>query len=221
MKLDIFEIMKDIPDMNEDYRTIVLVKRDDIDCSSLSKEEFIYMLTEDYKKAVKRASDLLDEEHEENKKLSVERVRKVAEEYANSHYKRESSKKKYIENAVANELSRKRSRLYNVDWFDFDISFGKGSGIPSYCIVDKDTLKFLGKIYDDLTNEEGYANTFWKEATGWEFKYTAKKDSYHSCFRPWIDLIIEDNKKEEITKNKKNLANEINDFYSKHNYWGD
>lgn len=222
LKNYILESVEILPDrLGDNYRTIVLTKRTDIDCASLSKEEFISMMTEDYEKAVKEATALLDKEHEENKKARVERVKKEAEAYANSHYKRDSNKKKYIDNAVANELSKDRGHWYDITWFDFDTSFGKDNAINSYCIIKKETLKFLGKVYDDLTDEKGYANTFWKEATGWAFKYTASKDNYHSCFRPWIDLIISDNKREEIKQNEKHLADAINKFYSGTNYWGD
>ena len=218
----VFENIEILP--SEDtygYRTIILLKRTDIDCSKLSKEEFISMMTEDYNKAVKECSDLLDKEHEESKEERVARVKAAAEKYAEKTWKRESTKKKYIDNAVANETSKQRQKWSDVNSFDFDTSFGRDNSIHDFCIIRESTLKFLGKIYDILTDEKEYANSFWKEATGWAFKYTCPKDSYRNAFRPWIDLIVSDTKREEIKQNEKHLADAIERFYAGSNYWGD
>ena len=119
------------------------------------------------------------------------------------------------------ELSKERAHWYDISRFDFDTSFGKDNAIHDYCIIRKETLKYLDKVYDDLTDEKSYANTFWKEATGWAFKYTAGKNTYQSSFRPWIDLIVSDTKQEEIKQNEKHLADAIQKFYAGSNYWGD
>ena len=200
------------------YRTITLKKRTGIDCSKISKEKFIKLMSEDYDEAIKIGNGLLDKEYEESRDKRIEKVRKNAEEYANSKWKRDSKKKEYIENAIKNEFSRERNHWHDFSSFDFDSSFGRRDGAT---VIRKEYKESdFGHIYDNLVNDK-YNYEFFKDSIGWAFKYTAEKNNYRNCFRPWIDLIVSDSKKEEIEKNKEHLAASIERFYSNSNYWGD
>lgn len=225
LKDDIYENIE-VSDKNDNgYKTVTLLRHDSIDCSSLSKEEFIRLFSDDYYKAISISNHLLDNEYEQSKEKRVEKIKNDAEKYANSHYKRESNRKKYVNNAIAKELASERGHWNNIDTFDFDLKFGTDNGIKNEWIIRKnkysDTLESLDKVYDYLNDEKNYANSFWKDASGWSFNYTAYKNSYNKCFRPWIDLILPAKKVEEIIQNKERLKREISDFYSKSNYWGD
>lgn len=221
------------PGKLNDYRTIVLKKRTDLNLTSLDKKEFVKMMYDDYKEACKEAENLLNKEHEDSKEERVAKVRAAAEKYAAAKWKTEKRRQQYIDTAVANETSKERQYWGDVTSFDFDLSFGRENG-GSVVIRDKygeSAKKTIERIYDTLSVEknkrndgseyDNYGNSFWKDATGWAFKYTAHKNSYTSAFRPWVDLILSDTKKEEIKQNEYHLAKAINDFYSGTNYWGD
>lgn len=215
--LENVEILKDR--LGDGYRTIVLAKRTDVDCEHISKEEFCKLIEEDYQKAVKEATELLDKEYEDTKEERLARVRAEAEKYA-AKYKQKARAKKYIDNAIANETSKKRRDWNDVKWFDFDPNFGK----ENYCVVisDKEDVRkrVFERIYDELTQDD-YKYSFFKEATGWAFKYTCDDKTFENRYRPWVDLIVSDTKQEEIKQNKERLADAINKFYANSNYWGD
>lgn len=219
LKNFILENIEILPNKDGKYRTIILCKRDNVDCEHISKEEFCKLINEDYQIAIKESSKLLDKEYEDSKEERIERVRKEAERYVASHYKQKARAQRYIDNAVANETSKERNHWEDVDRFDFDINFGKSQGVR---IIENNSSRksTIESIYDDLTQDK-YKYSIFKEATGWEFIYICDNKSFISRFRPEIELLLSDSKKEEIEQNRKKLGEEIERFYANTKYWGD
>lgn len=91
--------------------------------------------------------------------------------------------------------------------------------ISSDCII---TRKSLG---DDNQHRRMYKklkdSKYFNKATGWAFKYEASKDSLASCFRPWVDLDLNESARQQIAADKKKLSDDIERFYAGSNYWGD
>lgn len=74
------------------YRVISLVRREDIDCSKISEEEFIKFMTEDLKEAAKLYYDKNKVEKDEEDKKYIESETARIKKYAESKYKREHYK---------------------------------------------------------------------------------------------------------------------------------
>lgn len=199
---------------------VTLLRHEDIDCANLSKEEFVSLMKKDIAKAIEEYTSICKDYNEKAIVNLIERTKKAAIEYAEKKYKRQSSRDKYVENAIKNAEASKMY-LSNPDkiFFDFWPEKGSNDGTPTVCILSKDTDKHqLAKCYDKLKDSKYFTG-----ATGWVFKYESQnKDSVSIySFRPYVDVIIDDNLRAEQVRDEKRLADAIERFYSGSNYWGD
>ena len=199
---------------------VTLVKREGIDCANLSKEDFVSFMNEDIKIAHEEYSKICKKYNDDFISKQVEKAKKNAIEYAEKKYKRQSYKDKYIQNAIKNAENSK-AFFSDADkiFFDFKPDTGE-NGINSVCIISpKDvTDSQLEKCYDIVSKSK-----YFKKATGWSFKYESQnkdKVSVYS-FRPYIDLILDENTRSEQQRDADRLRDSINNFYKDSNYWGD
>jgi hypothetical protein len=200
------------------YRVIVLLRHDGLDCASMTEDEFV----EVFKADVTKAFDEYDKAIAPENKARIERYKQEqidkAIAYAEERYKRKSYKDKYIENVKKN-MENFNFWTDSLDFFDFDPYQGTRFTHSTLCDIDRKSLNddnHYRRMYQELKKSQ-----YFNEATGWAFKYEASMDSLRSCFRPWVDLNLSESTRQEIEADKKKLADDIANFYANSNYWGD
>ena len=199
---------------------VTLVRRENVDCENLSKEDFVKMMKEDLDIAGKEYKEICKKANDEYFEKRLEQIKKEAIEYAEKKYKRSSYKEKYIQNAIKNaEDSRKFWDKDGRIFFDFKPEKGE-QGIRDVCILnpDKTDEKQLEMCFDEVSKSK-----YFKKATGWAFKYESREKDKVSVysFRPYVDLLLDETSREEQKRDEERLANAIQDFYKGSNYWGD
>lgn len=199
---------------------VTLVKRENVDCENLSKEDFVKMMKEDLDKAVEEYGVICKKISDEKREEYVKRIKKEAIEYAEKRYKRDSYKERYIQNAIKNAENAKIFWERADDIF-FDFKPDKGeNGINEVCILraKKTDEKQLEKCFDVVSKSK-----YFKKATGWAFKYEShdKEKISVSAFRPYVDLILDEDTRAQQKRDEDHLRDAIADFYKDTNYWGD
>lgn len=205
------------------YYNVVLCRRENIDLSTISEEDFIKYMMEDLEKAGKEYVDAVTpvraKEHEEY----IEREIRKATKFAEKKWKTDKKRNEYIENIRKNvEASpywnnRKEPKPSDI-WFDFKPDLGR-MGIPSYCLLTpgKVTEKQLSQVYNEYKD-----NKFFKMGKGWAFKYETSSEKYlNVSFRPWVDILMSDDDKAEQKREGEELAAAVRNFYKDTDYWGD
>ena len=204
------------------YITRTLVTRN-IDCSNITAEEFVKAMFSDFLEAEEKYNENYIPEWEAWKIKSFEdRMKwayKSASDYAVKHWKTERKRNEYID-----KMMKKAHDEYNIStyydslsFFDFDLEPGKNGLSGNCCISYKNlTPKALERCFNEVKD-----NRYFKKATGWKFTYMAHEDSYRSCFRPHIELIVDAETEAAMKKEAADLAEDIRRFYANCTYWGD
>lgn len=196
------------------YRNIILTRRENIDCSNISEEDFVKFMTADLKEAARIYEEEAGKEEAKNVERRLEQRKQQIIDYANKKYKRESNRKKYIDNALQNLKENPFKRT--LSFVDFDVTPWE-NGISGNCILHPDKgEEEVAKCFKEIKD-----NKYFKRATGWAIKYEAREGSVFSAFRPFVDLIGDDLLKSEMQQDRERLAAAIERFYSGSNYWGD
>lgn len=209
-----FDVIKN---QYREYGVVTLVRRENVDCASLSKDDFIKLMTEDLTKAVEEYETICNKLNDEKRKEVIEREMQKAIAFAEQKYKTQRGKDKYIENARKN--AGKMIYLLDPKQIFFDFKPDKGEFDGGYTIkANGDYKDQLSKCYDVLVKSK-----YFKKGIGWAFKYESNtKDKIGTfAFRPYIDLLVDETTHAEQERDKERLAQSVNDFYSKSNYWGD
>lgn len=193
-------------------KTAILVTRENIVCSELTKEQFVTMMMEDLKKAPIKSEEIfrpeLEAEFYHNQELHLEYVEKRAREFASKKWKTDKRREQYVMEILEKE-QRKRYEFNAVSFFDFKLN-PFSNGISDNCILRVNTTEEkLGRCFDEITN-----NKYWITATGWQLIEERN-------FRSQIKLIMPDEMNELYRKEEEGLANAIANFYAGSNYWGD
>ena len=193
-----------------------MTRRENIDCSNISEEDFCKFISED----IKLAAKIYDEENEKqdakNAEERLEKHKKQIIEYANQRYKRESNRKKFIDVAIAIANLKENPFKNTLTFVDFDVTPRENS-ISSVCILHPDKIEEEAPIcYKEIKD-----NKYFKRATAWAIKYEAMEGSVTAAFRPFVELIGDDLLKDEMQQDREILKASIEKFYSKSNYWGD
>lgn len=193
-------------------RTAVLITRENIKCSELTKEQFVTMMMEDLKNSVIKSEEIFQPELEaqfyRNQEQHLEYVEKRAREFACKKWKTEKRRNKYVLDELA-KVDKKQYIFYPVSYFDFDLEPFR-NGISDTCILRVNTTEEkLGRCFDKICN-----NKYFVTATGWELIETRNS-------RPQIKLIMPEEMNEMYRKEEENLYNAITSFYADSNYWGD
>ena len=201
---------------------ITLVKRN-INCSNITAEEFITSMFSDFLEAQEKYNDLYIPEWEYQKVANfesrIEYVRKNATKIAEKKWKTEKYRNKFINESV--EKARKEYKFdtyyYDLGFFDFKVTPGEMGISGNCCIGYKElTPKALRRCFEEIKD-----NKYFKQAHGWMLTYVACNNSYQSCSRPQIKLIVDDNVAAQMKKDADDLANSVANFYKGCTYWGD
>ena len=209
------------PSRFNDMKVVTLLSRE-VKCKDLDEGTFVKYMIEDLEKAREeyRKAALPTElgNFEKRKQRAIEDATKFAE----THYKRESSRAKYIASIEANFNSEDFKKAWRNDiFFDFDPSLGGTSGIPSVCVLNsKSGEDQLKKCFAELKKGKWF-----DKALGWKFKYESNvrdgKLTYLYSFRPYVDMILNESDSAEAQRDRQRLADDIDRFYAGSNYWGD
>ena len=217
--------MVKILNANSSYPTVVLTSVE-INCSSITEDEFIDTIkkylaeaNKAYKElVVPKYKEFITEQYINNLEFSLKR----AKTYAENKWKTEKRRNQYIEEVKANakkDYDNRLSKLENIsiDFFDFDGNCGTVNGINSNCIIRNDvTDKQLKACFNTLQ-----ATRYFNKAIGLEFKYDANQRTYTYSFRPSIELVLPEEVEKVAVKERENLEKCISSFYSSNNYTGD
>jgi hypothetical protein len=204
------------------YRTVILTSRN-INCSTITAEEFISAMFSDFLEAEEKYNDLYIPEWEARKvknffdRLTWARQRATA--FAEKKWKTEKKRTAYIESEVAKTCKSYKfdDFYYSLSFFDFDVNPGEMGISGDCCISYKElTPTKLERCFETVKN-----NKYFKKAIGWKFTYEATNNSYRICFRPHIKLIVDAKTEAEMRKDAKDLTESIDKFYNNCTYWGD
>lgn len=192
--------------------TAVLITRENIKCSELTKEQFVSMMMEDLKNSVIKSEEIfrpeLAAQFYHNQEQHLEYVEKRAREYACKKWKTDKRRDKYVIDEIA-KVNKNQFIFYPVSYFDFKLEPFSNS-ISDNCILRVNTTEEkLGRCFDEICN-----NKYFIAATGWELVETRNS-------RSQIKLIMPEEMNEMYRKEEECLCNAISSFYSGSNYWGD
>lgn len=203
------------------YYNVVLCRREGLDLSTISEEDFIKYMMEDLEKAGKEYVAAVTPIREKEREAYIEREVKKAARFAEKKWKTDKKRNEYIENIRKNvEASPYWNRKPTMSdiWFDFKPDTGS-MGIPSYCMLKPGevTEKQLSQVYNEYKD-----NKFFKKGKGWAFKYETSNEKYlNVSFRPWVDILMSESDKAEQKREAEELAAAVRDFYKDTKYWGD
>ena len=157
------------------YRNIILTRRENIDCSNISEEDFCKFISEDIKLAAKIYDEENAKQDAKNAEERLEKRKKQIIEYANKRYKRESNRKKYIDTAIAN---LKENPFKNTLTFvDFDVTPWENS-ISSACILHPDKIEEEAPIcYKGIKDRPGTDQTLKLVSYNSYNEFIAKQES--------------------------------------------
>lgn len=203
---------------SSNYKIVTLYERE-VDCSKLTEDDFVSMMTEDVKAACDAYNEYVKKDREESKQAYINRMVANARKFAESKWKTEKRRQLHLDDAIAKANAEVASKHWNkgIDSFDFKPDERENS-IPEVCIIRPEKMDEtkLRKCFNELC-----AGPYFKKALGWKFKYEASKNGWGYAFRPYIDMILDESTAAEREADKEHLADSIARFYSNSNYWGD
>lgn len=189
----------------------ILVTRT-VNCSELSKEQFISMMMEDLRNSVLKSEETFRQFEEERYNNNLEQYRKSVEaraiKFAESKWKTEKKRAQYVANAIAS-IKIAPFEYRPVSFFDFDLN-PYSNGISSCCILDVDATEAqLGRCFEEIAN-----NKYFVKGLGWHLVE-------NRSFRPFIQLILPEEMEQMFKDEEAGLAKAISDFYKDAKYFGD
>ena len=204
------------------YRLITLTSRN-INCSTITVEEFIRAMFSDLLEAQEKYNDLYIPEWEQYKVnsffKSLEYAHNRAIKFAENKWKTEKKRTAYIESEIKKfRKNYKMGDFYDsLSFFDFDVNPGS-MGISGDCCISYTDLTptKLSRCFEAVKD-----NRYFKKATGWKLTYTASDNSYRSSFRPHIELIVDEETAAQMKKDADDLTESVREFYKGCTYWGD
>lgn len=190
----------------------VLITRENIVCSELTKEQFVNMMSEDLTNAlhedIRIFKPIAEEYHKQYIERNKEWVIKHATEFAERKWKTEKKRKAYIESEIE-KIVNKPLHFSPVSYFYFDVEPWK-NGISVCCILHPcETVENLERCFEYIKD-----NVYFKAAKGWQL-------IDHRGFRPEIKLILDEEMESKYKNDERGLSEAISRFYSGSNYWGD
>lgn len=202
--------------------TVTLVSRE-IDCSTIDKDTFVKCIIEDVSKAAEiyfnMRKPFVDAQNEEY----VANITKRIMDYANSNYKREYYKNRYINE----HISKINHHFYSYDDLGYvDFKPDKAQMSISYdCILSLDKIEEIAPRCFEMVKDDEY----FKNAKGWSIKYHTlfskingvEDRSLRSSFRPFVDMILPEDLSQKLKERESNLVNSVANFYEGCTYFGD
>lgn len=179
-----------------------------IDCSKLTRAEFINVMTQDLKDARQKYHDIFYPEaykkHQELNEYHRNSTLKNAIKFAEKKWKTEKRRQQYIEEMMKeceeNITNSNSSFFYPISFFDFNVEPIR-NGIPDDCILRYDNEEKLGRCYDRIKD-----NKYFKNAKGWQLI-----DRHNS--RPYVKLILSEELEKEYNGEKETLYRAVTEFY--------
>lgn len=189
----------------------ILVTRT-VNCSELSKEQFISMMMEDLRNSVLKSEEIFRPIEEERYNYNLRQYRKSVEqraiEYAAKRWKTEKRRAQYVANVLAS-IDSKEFEYRPVSFFDFKLNPFSNS-ILSCCILDVDATEAqLGRCFEAIAN-----NKYFVKGLGWHLVE-------NRSFRPFVKLILPEEMEQMFKDEEAGLAKAISDFYKDAKYFGD
>jgi len=199
------------------YGVMTLIRREDLDLSTISEEDFIKFILEDYNKAVEEYAKICKPLNDKKIEDNIEREVKQSIKFAEKKWKTEKKRTEYVEN-IRKNAKEKKLFLEDPKRIFFDLKPDKGQmGIRQECIINASSNEKTLKI----AYEEMQKSKYFKRGTGWAFKYDAYGKDKNYSFRPYIDILLDESSREEQKRDEETLSNAIASFYANSNYWGD
>lgn len=191
---------------------VVLITRKNVNCSTITKEQFVTMMMEDLKNSVIKSEEIFRPELEErfyyNKEQHKKYVEKRAREFATKKWKTDKKREQYVHDELA-KIDKNQYIFHPVSYFDFKLEPFSNS-ISDNCILQVNTTEEkLGSCFDEIHNNKYFIN-----AIGWELVEIRNA-------RSQIKLIMPEEINEMYRKEEESLYNTISSFYDGSNYCGD
>lgn len=204
-----------IPENYYKYK-VILVKRE-VDCSTITEDEFVKYIIEDVKKATDEYASICDNVNRKRRKSHIEYAIKEVEHNLRKKYKRESTIQKYIDKAI-HKAETEYIGIETIDhmFFDFNPDYND-MGINIDCIIRRNNSEEkLRRAYKVIKNSK-----YFKYGKGWQFTYRANtpKSTYSS--RPEVELILDEYIRKQQHEDGEKLAEAVANFYKHSKYWGD
>lgn len=230
--------MFEVKNHNTQYTDVVVARRN-VDCSSLTANEFVKMIVSDMSEAVNSFNEnALPHIKEYRIKRNTDyynglREKRIAgeKEYAERKWKTEKRRQDYYDTVVAFELAQMERRYIGdnvindsdkLSFFDFDGNCGTKMSIACACslsvkdvIDNENAAHILIRCFNALKESK-----YFDKAIGWEFVYNAD-ESWQSSGRPKIALIFDENTTKEIKNGQNELNGAVREFYAHSTYFGD
>lgn len=192
--------------------TAILITRENIVCSELTKEQFVNMMSEDLTNAlhedVRIFKPIAEAQFYHNQEQHLEYVEKRAREFAAKRWKTDKRRDQYVLDVLSKE-KRNVFEFRPVSYFDFDVEPWK-NGISGCCILHPcETVENLERCFEYIKD-----NVYFKAAKGWQL-------IDHRSFRPEIKLILDEEMETKYKNDERGLSEAIARFYADSNYWGD
>ena len=208
-------------DVDAQIPVVTLVKRE-VDCSTLDVETFTKFITEDLLKADKIYSDMREPFVKAGYEARIASEEASIIKVAEKKYKRQSNRDKYISNEMQ-KIKRTTDFTSSLEFVDFKPD--KARITPYYCILSiQDVEDKAPKCFEHIKDDK-----YFKNAKGWIIKYKTmfskingvEDRSLKVSFRPYVDMILDDNLFNELKEREDALARGIASFYERCTYFGD
>lgn len=220
--------MFEISNIRCNYADFTLSTRS-VDCSTITREDFIKMLMADIKEAdatykeisIPRQIEIGRARYAENVEKNRKRTLERAEKYAISKWKTEKRRNQHMQEVIAkleSDVKEYKPMISDLSFLDFNGNCGTTMGINCNCVISLKELsdERLGICFDSLLKTK-----YFRMASGWLIGYEGDAESYRSCFRPYIKLTFDEKTTKEVKEAQDSLTRSVMNFYANTNYWGD
>lgn len=220
MKIELKNGIIELDKLDDDY-LVTLVNRE-VDCSTITKEEFIKYITDDMYKA-----SFLYEEIAKNESVIREEVyRKQEWDYcyliACKKYKRPAKIEEYAKKLYDKAMASHKLYVGEFTFADFQLT--PSISISSGCCLTIDKLLVKADTcYEYVKNDK-----YFPKVKGWSIVYITRyneiTDGVHSLaysFRPYFKFIMDEEATKMLNEENRKLIEDVTRFYDGCTYWGD
>ena len=206
-----------------EYRKITLVKRENVNCSSITEDEFVRMMFSDILEAEDTYNNLYCPDYVagiiRRFESNLQSTRNRAIKYAEKKWKTDKKRNEYVTNEVTNAKKNfnMNSYYYDLSFFDFDVH-PESNGLSGDCCISINRMKFdtLRRCFNSVKD-----NYYFKNSLGWKLEYECHENTHSVSFRPHINLIMPEDVEAKYRKAKEDLTESVRKFYEGCTYWGD
>lgn len=218
MKIELKNGTIELDKLDDDY-LVTLVNRE-VDCSTITKEQFLNYITEDMYKA----SFLYDEMAKNESIIREEVYRKQEWDYccqlACKKYKRPAKIEEYAKQLYEKVMASHKLYVGEFTYADFKLT----PSISSGCCLTIDRLL----VSADACYEYAKKDKYFPKIKGWSIVYITRyneiTDGVHSLaysFRPHFKFIMDEEATKMLNEENRKLVEDVTRFYDGCTYWGD